>query len=149
MRTVLIVDPGDADRRFLRALFSETDIRVLEAITVRQAIELVRQEAPDLIVTEFVIPERGGPCVIEALAGHVDLRGVPVIVWAMEGLGDVRARTEAQGGHFLSKSSPPLDIVRTVLSLLSGGKPTAPRAPRTTNAPPGKEGRRAPRRAVD
>lgn len=126
MKTLLLIDPGEANRQLVSALFSYSDVSVQAAVTVREGVTAALRESPDLIVTEFVVPERGGRCVLDELNRHQELKNVPVIVWAAEGVGDARARTENGGGRFVPKSSPPLVLVQAILSALELRKP--PRA---------------------
>lgn len=123
MKTLLLIDPGEANRQLVRALFSYSDIRVQAAATIREGVDAALREAPDLIVTEFMIPERGGRCVIEEINRHDVLKAVPIIVWAAEGIGDARTRTQRFGGRFVPKSSPPLVLVQAILRALEIRKP--------------------------
>lgn len=123
MKTLLVIDPGDANRQLVSALFSYSDVRVRAAVTAREGVEAALRESPDLILTEFMIPERGGRCVVDELNRHQELKDVPVIVWAAEGVGDARTRTEQNGGRFVPKSSPPLVLVQAILSTLDLRKP--------------------------
>lgn len=122
MKTVLLIEPAKANRALVEVLFSQTDVRVLAAATLRDGIDIALREFPNLIMTEFVIPDRGGPCAIEALHRHEDLSSIPVIVWAAEGIGDVKARTEVEGGRFLPKNTPPRVLVQSVLNVLHEGE---------------------------
>ncbi|MEJ2217066.1 MAG: response regulator [Gemmatimonadota bacterium] len=123
MKTLLLIDPGEANRHLVTALFSFSDVRVQAAVTIREGVDAALREMPDVIVTEFMIPERGGRCVIEALKRREALKAVPIIVWAAEGIADARTRTEQYGGRFVPKSSPPLVLVQAILGALEIRKP--------------------------
>lgn len=62
--TILVVDDEPGVRRFLRAVLEAAGYRVLEAADGRQAVETSRASAPDLVVTDLVMPEHEG---IEAI----------------------------------------------------------------------------------
>lgn len=126
MQTILIIHPDDDDRRLLLGLLSYADVRVLTAANLGDGLDQALRETPDLIVTEFMIPGGGGHCAVEELKRREALRGVPVIVWATEGIGDARARTEVSGGRFLDKSSPPLVLIQEVTRALDARVPPEP-----------------------
>jgi CheY-like chemotaxis protein len=123
VKTLLLIDPGEANRQLVSALFSYSDVSVQAATTIREGVDAALRDSPDLIVTEFMVPERGGQCVIDALNRHEALKEIPVIVWAAEGIGDARTRTEQRGSRFVPKSSPPLVLVQAVLSAMELRKP--------------------------
>jgi CheY-like chemotaxis protein len=130
VKTLLVIDPGEANRQLVSALFSYTDVTVQAAVTAREGVDKALRESPDLIVTEFIVADRGGRPIIDELQRHEELKQVPIIVWAAEGVGDARARTEQSGVRFISKSSPPLVLVQAILSALDLRKP--PRTARET-----------------
>ncbi len=135
MKTMLVIDPTEGNRDLLAALFHYTDVRVLTARTADEGIELALEERPDLIVTEFLIPGKAGHCVVEELSRHDELDGIPVIVWAVEGIGDVEARTEVAGGRFLPKGSPPLVLFQEISGLLDLKLPPRSAPPQPTGNP--------------
>jgi CheY-like chemotaxis protein len=53
---------------------------VLRAYGGREAIEVARQERPDLIVLDLMMPEVNGFDVVEALQAHPDTARIPVLV---------------------------------------------------------------------
>lgn len=136
MQTILIIHPDDDDRRLLQGLLRSTDARVLTTATLREGLDYALRETPDLIVTEFMIPGRSGRCAVEELERREALRGTPVIVWATEGIGDARARTEVSGGTFLDKSSPPLVLVQEVMKALDWREPPTTATGASAGSPP-------------
>ena len=57
---VLVVDDEAAIRRYLRSVLEPVGCEVEEAANGKQAIEVVKRRAPDLIITDLVMPEKEG-----------------------------------------------------------------------------------------
>ncbi|MFL6209514.1 MAG: response regulator [Pyrinomonadaceae bacterium] len=58
--TVLVVDDFDDARLTLRHMLERRDYRVLEATNGQEALELVRQKCPDLILLDLNMPKMDG-----------------------------------------------------------------------------------------
>lgn len=58
--TILIVDDEDWLRDFLAYLLEDHGHRVLQANNGRRALELVRAEHPDLVISDVMMPVMGG-----------------------------------------------------------------------------------------
>jgi len=82
MRTVLVVDdePGvlEMHARIVRAQLPEC--RVLKARNGREALDVIRQELPDLVLLDLMMPELDGFGVLEAMQEGQTTRDIPVIV---------------------------------------------------------------------
>jgi two-component system phosphate regulon response regulator PhoB len=95
MQTILVADDED----FLRLLVTKTlsGYRVLEARDGDEAIALVRESAPDLLILDWMMPGRDGPAVLEVLRADPATRDLPILmVTAKLGASD-RARLQALG----------------------------------------------------
>ncbi len=81
-KTVLIVDDEpDALRLFWRLLAStEHDYRVLTARDGEQALRILREEKPDVMLMDLVMPGMDGFRLLEIRSQDPDLRSIPVIV---------------------------------------------------------------------
>lgn len=65
--TVLVVDDDDDVRKVLRLMLESGGYRVLEAADGRKALEQVRKEHVDLVMTDLVMPEQEGFETIQAI----------------------------------------------------------------------------------
>ncbi|MFO0966171.1 MAG: diguanylate cyclase [Gemmataceae bacterium] len=65
--SILIVDPGDADRRRLAEHLGTSGRRVLQAENGRAALQVALEEQPSIIITEWRLPEMDGPTLCRAL----------------------------------------------------------------------------------
>ena len=77
---VLIVD-DIADLRAMVAKFlHEAGYQTIEATNGKQALALAESYKPDLIVTDWMMPEMSGPDLIEAIKGNPELSSVPMVL---------------------------------------------------------------------
>jgi DNA-binding response OmpR family regulator len=75
---VLLAEDND-DLRYYLAGVLEQDYRVVVAADGEQALEQARAEAPDLIVTDLMMPKRDGVGLAHAVRANDELAGVPII----------------------------------------------------------------------
>ncbi len=148
-QTVLVADD---DPRFVQLIVrmlrasTQPPVRdVLIAHTGSEALALMREARPDLVVLDLVMPELNGNDVIQAMAATASLSAVPVIV--------VSGQDEVDGGvplgGTISVKKPDgfhtEEMIGAVESLLSVLEP--PRRYLDDPTAGGKEGRAARRRA--
>lgn len=57
---VLIVDDEPEARELLRALLADTGARISEAASAKEALEIVRQEHPDILLADVTLPVEDG-----------------------------------------------------------------------------------------
>ncbi len=60
MKTILVVDDAASVRRLLQEYLTEQGFRVLTAVNGREAIYAARQEKPDLVMLDLMMPEMDG-----------------------------------------------------------------------------------------
>ncbi|MBS8240490.1 response regulator [Marinobacter lipolyticus] len=77
-KTLLLVDDEPANLQVLRNILSD-HYRLLFARDGERALELARQERPDLILLDVMMPGLSGYDVCEALKQHDSTAGIPVI----------------------------------------------------------------------
>jgi diguanylate cyclase (GGDEF)-like protein/PAS domain S-box-containing protein len=86
MPTILLLDDRPANCHVLRSLFGFfTSHRLLEAHGAVQALELVRAERPDLIITDTSMPTMNGHEFVQRLRADPLLAGVRVIFYCASG----------------------------------------------------------------
>ena len=79
MATILVVDANPADRYPYITLLGNFGHRLLEANDGIEALELAREELPDLIITDILMPNMDGFTLARRLRKEPLLSGVPVI----------------------------------------------------------------------
>lgn len=79
--TVLVVDDNLNDRRLIRRLLqNHKHYRVHEAQSGAEALHMVRERKPDLVVTDLTMPEMDGLALLEALKRDPETASIPVVV---------------------------------------------------------------------
>jgi CheY-like chemotaxis protein len=85
MKTILLVD----DEQDMLDIFTEIlelmDYRVLGAHDGQEALALARQQPPDLVVTDWMMPRMTGLELVHRLRREECLRDVPVIMHSSSG----------------------------------------------------------------
>jgi threonine synthase len=108
-KIAIIEDNVDSARLLRRVLQAQGEYQIAEAHDGRAGLAMVRQDPPDLILLDLMMPELDGFGVIDALKRDQQLRDVPVIVvtaaelsTAEKGRLQGHVRTTLQKGTFLS-----------------------------------------------
>jgi len=79
-RIAIIEDNLDSARLLRRVLQAQGEYQIDEAHDGREGLEMVRQNVPDLILLDLMMPELDGFGVLEALKADEQLEDIPVIV---------------------------------------------------------------------
>ncbi len=117
---ILVVDDVEDNRQLLRRRLEKQGYEVLTAEDGKQALAMVEQNAPDLLLLDIMMPELDGFAVLERLKGNKSTRDIPVIV--ISALDDVESavRCIEQGAEdFLSKPFDPVLLKARVGSSLA------------------------------
>jgi two-component system phosphate regulon response regulator PhoB len=80
MKTIVIADDEFHLRFLVLKTLERPDYRLLEAENGAQALELARQEQPDLLILDWMMPELSGVQVLNALREDPATTHIPVIM---------------------------------------------------------------------
>jgi CheY-like chemotaxis protein len=121
---ILIVDRDPHVRELERAFLGEAGFRVEFAEDGLAALERIRRDRPDLLITEVLLPRLDGLALCRQVKNDPELRGLPVLVLSVLAVTE-RAR-EAGADGCLRKPLTRHVLVQTVRTLLnrSGTLPT-------------------------
>lgn len=76
-KTILVVDDMESLRTLVKSYLTQEGFRVVTAANGRQALFVARQERPDLVILDLMMPELGGYEFITAYAREGD---APIII---------------------------------------------------------------------
>lgn len=79
-RILVVDDTPEARRLILRILQSQGDYKLFEATNGSEAIAIAKQELPDLIILDLMMPEVDGFAVLDVLKQDPQTAEIPVIV---------------------------------------------------------------------
>src|SRR5712692_8259736 len=96
MTTVLIVDDSAVDcKRAEKLLTKGSQLTVLSASNGRQALELMKDHQPDLIITDMQMPEMDGLQLVEEV--RCKYPGIPVILMTAHGSEELAVQALQKG----------------------------------------------------
>ena len=98
MKTILIVDDEQDVRIIVRMMFSKNPAyRLLEAANGHDALALTKQERPELIILDWLMPGLDGKNFLKTLRGDAELADTPVIMMTVKGELAAQAEGRALG----------------------------------------------------
>ncbi|HWL83714.1 MAG TPA: response regulator [Roseomonas sp.] len=80
MTTILVVDDEFLITDLLAAELEDQGYRVLQAHHGRKALEILAQERPALIVTDFMMPLMNGLEMAQAIKARPEYRDLPIVL---------------------------------------------------------------------
>jgi two-component system, cell cycle response regulator DivK len=122
MEKVLIVDDNRASRDLIRAILKTVRCDIIEAAHGQQALELMQQERPDLVLLDIDMPGLNGLAVVKKIREDASLADLPVVAvtaFAME-----RDREKAMAAGFTAYVTKPVRaaILRQQVQQLLGAR---------------------------
>jgi CheY-like chemotaxis protein len=88
MSRILVADDNDASRELIREVLEMSGYDVIEAADGRDAVTMVRESPPDLVLVDIQMPRLDGYGVLRELRADPLLAGLPVVAltaYAMQG----------------------------------------------------------------
>ena len=117
---MIIEDEPDAAELFAE-MMRLNGFRVIKTFTSTPALTLIKQEKPDLILLDIMMPDISGLDVLRYMRGEPDLASIPVVVVSARATpSDVRAGLDAGASKYLTKPVGYVDLKNAVDSLLQG-----------------------------
>ncbi len=117
--TILIVDDNQQNLELLVAYLEELPCQIITATNGVEAIEMVENQRPDVILLDVMMPRMSGFEVCKKLKSQPSTRSIPIImVTALNEIGDIERGVESGTDDFLSKPVKKLELVTRVKSLL-------------------------------
>ncbi|MDJ0859725.1 MAG: diguanylate cyclase [Dinoroseobacter sp.] len=117
--TILVIDDVATNRIVMKVKLASACYSVLLAETGREGLQIAREEQPDLILLDVVMPEMDGFSVCKRLKADPVTSSIPVIMITSLDDTDTRLRGLASGAdEFLSKPLSEVTLLARVRSLL-------------------------------
>lgn len=115
-RKILIVDDEERIVRFIRINLEHDGFMVSEAYTGKQALEALRDEIPDLMLLDIMMPDMDGFEVLELVR---EINSVPVIMLTAKSEENDRVRgLELGADDYISKPFSPRELTSRIKAVL-------------------------------
>ncbi|MBN1843330.1 MAG: response regulator [Deltaproteobacteria bacterium] len=107
-KTILSVDDEDHVREFVSTVLEENGYLPILATNGEEAMDIIRQQKPDLIIMDILMPKQSGIRMYRELKTSEVLRNIPVIIYS--GVAKRTAlRAQAAQAEFMGESVPDPD----------------------------------------
>ena len=119
---ILLVDDDPAFRQMVRTLFYQADpgLATVEASNTRQALRILRELKPRLILTDVWMPGEDGFHLIQSLAGDERYSQIPVWAISADPTTEKKATSYPNVTEFLEKPIQPEKIKRKFIDFSRG-----------------------------
>src|SRR6201985_1431001 len=119
MKKILVIEDEPEMRRNITSLLRFCDYEPIAAENGRQGVEVARQEKPDLILCDVMMPELDGYGVIAALRADPETAAIPFIFLTAKGeKPDIRAGMNLGADDYLTKPVAKHDLLQAIRSRL-------------------------------
>ena len=119
MARILIVDDSPTDVRVLGAMLERAGFQTLSAATAEDGIAMARQERPDLILMDVIMPGMNGFQATRTLSRDPETSAIPVIIITTKNMETDRIWGMRQGAKdFITKPPSERDLVSRIQTLL-------------------------------
>lgn len=119
MARILIADDDDRIRESLRDLLASEGFEVCEARDGQEAVRLVGEWSPDLVLLDVVMPRLDGLAVLRVLKSPQNKEFLPVILLTSRADGDTRLQGLRLGADdYLTKPAEAVEVLARIEALL-------------------------------
>jgi CheY-like chemotaxis protein len=121
MATILVVDDSSVDQRRTEKLLQNEGLSVLTASNGREALEVLKKELPDLVLTDMQMPEMDGLQLVEEIRCRYP--AIPVILMTAHGSEETAVTALQKGAaSYVPKRNLAKDLKETIDNVLDVAK---------------------------
>jgi two-component system phosphate regulon response regulator PhoB len=120
---ILVVDNSPHARTILRLFLSAEGFEVITASGAEEALLRVQEQRPDLIITDYAMPERSGLDLCRHLRTHGHTRHIPIVLHTCTDLPHIET---ALYDPVSAKPASLVQLARRVHELLAESKELPP-----------------------
>lgn len=118
--TILIIDDDQTFLSIMREILERAGYRIVTAAGVADAYETLREDRPDLILTDIMMPEIDGLTLVRFLRSHPRWQGIPLVVVSARVMeADRVAAQQAGADAFIEKPFTMKHLTSTIAAFLA------------------------------
>lgn len=112
MKKILFVEDEPTLQKAVSEILTQEKFKILSALDGEKGLELIKEERPDLVLLDLILPKKDGFEVLKEMKEDENLKDIPVIVLTnLEGMGDVEKALGLGATTYLVKASYELEDV--------------------------------------
>ena len=112
MKNILFIEDESALQRTIGDILKSKDYKVTKALDGEGGLRSAKEERPDLILLDLILPKMDGFEVLKGLKISEETKDIPVIILTnLEETGDIQRALELGATTYLVKSSYTLEEV--------------------------------------
>lgn len=116
---VLVVDDNLHNLELILAYLEDIECETLSAEGGQEALEMIKNDPPDLILLDVMMPKISGFEVCKRIKNNPETAGIPVImVTALSEMGDIERAINSGTDDFLSKPVNKWELLTRVKTML-------------------------------
>lgn len=117
---ILLAEDNPVDRKVMRTLLEKAGHTVFIAHNGKEALKMVKEVDPDLMVLDIIMPMVDGFEVCERVKGIPNLAGIPILVVTVLDDFDTRQQVKHQGLEgYIIKPFDPDKFIKKVNEIIS------------------------------
>ncbi|MCR4292659.1 MAG: response regulator [Candidatus Kuenenia sp.] len=78
-KNVMVVEDNEKNRKLIRVVLKAKGYNVIEATTGEEALSLLKEQRPDIILMDIQLPGIDGLTLIRQIKADVDKKDIPII----------------------------------------------------------------------
>lgn len=122
-KRILLIDDHQTVFRLLEAIVRIKGYSLLYAESGQKGIVVARQEQPDLILLDVMMPDIDGFKVCQYLKENEDTKTIPIMFLTARGAdGDLETGRKAGADGFMTKPFQTIDVLKQIEKLLAAKK---------------------------
>ncbi len=95
--TILVVDDIEINRRYIKDVFKNSKIKIIEASSGKIGLKKAEEIIPDLIISDIRMPEMDGFEFLDLMKQNINLRQIPVIAYSASVMKEQKKRIYESG----------------------------------------------------
>ncbi len=120
--TIMIIEDNRVIVELLERRLSRQGYRIIPCLDSREAVRLCREEKPDLVILDILMPGRSGWEVMEELKSDPETASIPVIVSTVKNRPeDIERARELRAADYIAKPYVFSDLLERVERVMGTG----------------------------